>query len=130
MSILFTHEKNLNYIQKRKKTHLACPNFNILLFENNMSILPIIYCPWWTTWLTCYGKEVDQHTMVIRSLHGVRVHITNSKNTKVLSLLMTLTLLTSWYNFYMKVRSQLKEPKDVLIVSFLCTLLILKIYHI
>jgi len=68
--------------------------------------------------------------MVIRSLHGVKVHITNSKNNKNLSLLMTLTLLRAWYNFYMKVRSQLKEPNDVLTVSFLCTLSILKMYHI
>jgi hypothetical protein len=29
-----------------------------------------------------------------------------------------------------KVRSQLKEPKDVLIVGFLCTMPTLKMYHI
>jgi hypothetical protein len=26
------------------------------------------------TWSICYGKEAAQHTMVIKSLHGVRMH--------------------------------------------------------
>jgi hypothetical protein len=41
-----------------------------------------------------------------------------------------LTIYLCYNEHETRVRSQLKEPKDLLIVNFLCTMSTLKIYHI